>query len=494
MKTLASTTLVAVALLMPTMAFATSPLGVYAHKNSVDQSGIPNNQYTLVTFNNTKFNGGSYFNTGNSAWAPSAGLVYLSGQITITAGASGKNDAQFVAKIIKNGGQDVCAGIGIKGPTAGSAIVPVSCVDNAAAGDSYQIFLYASTDSSVTVSGNPALTWFSAATLPGSNGAYLTRNSVDQQNIPNNQFTLVGFNSAKFDVGGNAVTTTSSWNPPPGPVLLSGQVWLNPGTVDVNGSFVAKVVKNGTKDVCAGDGTHGSFTGTASIPFSCVDVAVPGDYYQVYVYASSNASSTINGHPAHTWFSMATLPSWGAAYAHKNYIDQIGVPNAQFTAVTFGSTRVNVGNYFTSDSMWAPSAGITMLSGQILLSSGALTSGGNFTAKIVKNGTTDVCAGLGTYGSTPGSAAIPFSCVDMANTGDRYQVLLYATTNGNGTVASHPALTWFSAASQPVSPTSSANSSSVNYDAQVQALLAQITALKQLLANLLAAKSQKASL
>lgn len=107
--------------------------------------------------------------------------------------------------------------------------------------------------------------------------------------------------------------------PPAGLVHFSGIVWLQAGAATSNGTFVAKVVKNstfdanlhqqvyvhGAYDIGAGIGSNGSLPGTAPIPFSVIDIASPGDYYNLVLYATSSGGNvTVNGHLAHTHMSV----------------------------------------------------------------------------------------------------------------------------------------------------------------------------------------------
>jgi len=145
--------------------------GFNVHKGGVSQTGIPHEQYTLITFSDARFNQGSIFNHSTGRVKPPAGLFMMMGQIWIQAGASGLYNPSFVAKIHKNG-NDLDAGIGPIGSVPGTAPIPFSLVDLANGDDEYDVRLYASgilnpdtTRQTLTVDGHPAHTWFSGVSL-----------------------------------------------------------------------------------------------------------------------------------------------------------------------------------------------------------------------------------------------------------------------------------------------------------------------------------------
>jgi hypothetical protein len=142
-------------------------IGFRAHKGGVDQPGVPNNLYTQITFGSVAFDTGPCFCVGRGVWSPPPGLVSLSSQVWIDAGAGGAN-AFCVAKIVKNGTVDVTAGIGIACDQPGTAVVGFACIDRCRPGDAYELHLYASAfdpDIGCTINGNPAHTWWCGVLL-----------------------------------------------------------------------------------------------------------------------------------------------------------------------------------------------------------------------------------------------------------------------------------------------------------------------------------------
>lgn len=146
--------------------------GFFAHKNFTAQTGMPTLAYTRVIFSATRFDIGSKFNTTNSKWTPSAGLVQLNAHVWWTAHASLCCNATFVIKIIKNStgicnGADVAAGVGtatVGFPT--TAVAHLSVVDYASGTDSYELCAYGTSDdggNDLQLDGNPAHTHFSGA-------------------------------------------------------------------------------------------------------------------------------------------------------------------------------------------------------------------------------------------------------------------------------------------------------------------------------------------
>lgn len=139
--------------------------GFYAHKNGVNQTGMPTAAYQKVTFGTEKFDVGGLFDTTNSRWTPPAGLVQLNTSLYWVAHAKATASPVFTVKIIKNGGADVAAGIGT--PVVGFpgiAIAHVSCVDQATGTDYYEVYAYATSDTpanDLAIDGNMAHTHFS---------------------------------------------------------------------------------------------------------------------------------------------------------------------------------------------------------------------------------------------------------------------------------------------------------------------------------------------
>lgn len=136
------------------------------------------------------------------------------------------------------------------------------------------------------------------------------KGGVEQPAVPNNAYTLVLFGATAFDDGPCFSLASGLWAPPPGLVTLNGQVWIDAGAGGPNANFVAKIFKNGAKDVVAGIGTLCSQPGVAVIPFACVDQCEEGDTYGLHLWASAldpAIGCTINGNPAHTWFSGAVI-------------------------------------------------------------------------------------------------------------------------------------------------------------------------------------------
>lgn len=140
---------------------------------SVAMSGVPSEQYTLMRFNRAALNTGSVFYTIGYMWKPPSGIVSLSGQVWLEAGAGGSN-ATFAAKVIKNaqadgsGGTDVIQGIGSPGVPLGTASIGFSGVDQASGADTYRLFVYATAIDPLvgsTINNNAAHTWFSGVVV-----------------------------------------------------------------------------------------------------------------------------------------------------------------------------------------------------------------------------------------------------------------------------------------------------------------------------------------
>lgn len=128
-------------------------------------------------------------------------------------------------------------------------------------------------------------------------------NSVDQAGIAAATYTKVTFGSEFFDLGSHFDTTNSRWTPPAGLVQLNGTILVGAGAQSA-GTYVAKIIKNGSADVAAGTGTAVvGLTTLAVCSVSCVDQANGTDYYELWFYGDSAGNLTIQHNPAHTHFS-----------------------------------------------------------------------------------------------------------------------------------------------------------------------------------------------
>lgn len=108
-------------------------------------------------------------------------------------------------------------------------------------------------------------------------------------------------------------------------------------------------------------------------------------------------------------------------YAHKNGTNQSGFADDVYSKITFGTARYNDGSYYsTADSRWTPPSGRVWLSAQWFVSSG-INTGSVSTIKIIKNGATDIAAGLASpthfVGGDTGVATV---CVADTCDGDDY--------------------------------------------------------------------------
>jgi hypothetical protein len=155
-----------------------------AHKNGVSQGGCPNLLYVPVTFSAVEFDNGCLFDTTNSWWKPPAGLVLLSANVWINAGAKyldnypgdGYSQCAKFHRSPDNGvtWEQVRANPGWNPAgypsTGGSTMCTVAMASGT---DLFQLRMYTTSQdggSSCVIDGNPAHTWFSGALLCPSDG------------------------------------------------------------------------------------------------------------------------------------------------------------------------------------------------------------------------------------------------------------------------------------------------------------------------------------
>lgn len=144
----------------------------------------------------------------------------------------------------------------------------------------------------------------------------------DFPNIPDEQYTTLLYDTLAFDEGACFNKATGEWCPDietPSLVSLGLQTWLDAGAGGQNAQFVSKVVKSNseatppyeTVDVIAPIGVLCAQPGVAIVGGSGIDLCKPGDRYKVILWANSATGptglDTVNGNPAHTWFSGAVI-------------------------------------------------------------------------------------------------------------------------------------------------------------------------------------------
>lgn len=126
------------------------------------------------------------------------------------------------------------------------------------------------------------------------------------------------------------------------------------------------------------------------------------------------------------------LLTGAAFYAHKNGVDQTGMTHNAYTKVTFGTEKFDIGGLFdTTNSRWTPPAGLVQLNVSLWWSAHAQsTSSPSFVLKIIKNGSADVFAGVGTAVSGyPGTAIAHVAGVDLATGTDYYEVFAFGISD-----------------------------------------------------------------
>ncbi len=136
----------------------------------------------------------------------------------------------------------------------------------------------------------------------------------------------------------------------------------------------------------------------------------------------------------------ASLAARASFSAHKNGVDQTGLPSNTFTKLTFGAEAWDVGGHFdVSASRWTPPAGKVRLSGGFYVASGGDASG-LVLACLYKNGS---LFKQFIFGASPAVQAGFFTALDDADGDDYYEFFCYAPAASTYTVSGHPANTHF---------------------------------------------------
>lgn len=149
----------------------------------------------------------------------------------------------------------------------------------------------------ITASASGVLTAVGATAV--AQGFRAHKNGTDQTGIANSTATKVTFGTEVFDDGSYYDTTNSRFTPPAGIISVSGNVYLTSGVT--SGSVGAVYVyKNGS--LLTQTPFVGSSANSATAAFTVVDDANGTDYYEVWVYAVSASTSTIDGGSASTYF------------------------------------------------------------------------------------------------------------------------------------------------------------------------------------------------
>lgn len=146
-------------------------------------------------------------------------------------------------------------------------------------------------------------------------------------------------------------------------------------------------------------------------------------------------------------FLIAQMAHADGFRVNKSFSDQTGFNANNYTLLAWPGETFDQGGRFLNNG-WTPSTSgegqkIVCFGGQIWVRQNGYGNPPNYVAKVIKNGSTDVIAGIGSYGTFAGSLVISISGCDLANEGDEYKIYMYAT-DLNAVVDGHPAHTWWS--------------------------------------------------
>lgn len=132
------------------------------------------------------------------------------------------------------------------------------------------------------------------------------------QSVPNNLYDFLRWTHYGMERDSHWNMQSQIWVPPAGFISFHAQVWLHGCAINGTAQYTLKMIKNGDPDlyVATGMGSPGGPSNTVPIQIKGSDLANGTDHYhlQVYATAANGVSSTIEGHPAHTFFGGAAWP------------------------------------------------------------------------------------------------------------------------------------------------------------------------------------------
>jgi hypothetical protein len=141
-------------------------VGFRASKGGTNQTGIPNQVYTKMSFGTEEYDQGARYDPAISRWTPPTGLVSLTASMVVN-GAIAVGGVAAVG-IYKNG---VSLKSGIDVASSGGIVTAQVSVDDIASGtDYYEAFAYVSTGGAAFIDGSAANTYFAGHRITGAQG------------------------------------------------------------------------------------------------------------------------------------------------------------------------------------------------------------------------------------------------------------------------------------------------------------------------------------
>lgn len=128
----------------------------------------------------------------------------------------------------------------------------------------------------------------------------VNKNTTDQTGVLPATFTKVTFSTAVINDESRFDTVNSRWSPPPGRIRLSASAYISVGAVD-QAQALGVIYKNGASYRYLSS-VSASGTGAITVGGTMVDIAVAGDYYELFVNVVGAGNKTISGSTQVTYF------------------------------------------------------------------------------------------------------------------------------------------------------------------------------------------------
>jgi Collagen triple helix repeat (20 copies) len=284
-----------------------------AHKNGVQQTGIPANIATKLSFGTEVYDVGGFYNPGTGRWTPPLGIVHIDGMVWFSAGVSGT--AQI--GVWKNG---VILARAVNTSPSSSDGVLVSVDDVANGTDYYEIFALVSGANAV-VNGTPELTFFSGHVPSGQQGVQGIQGPIGNTG-PQGQQGIQGVKGDKGDLGNTGpqgiqgIQGPTGATGPQGPTGDQG----NPGALWYQGVAAPTGATGSVGDFYLRISTGDVYNKTSTTTWALLG-NITGPRGLQGIQGPTGADSTVPGPRGSVWYDGAGAPSAGLGVNDDFYLN-----------------------------------------------------------------------------------------------------------------------------------------------------------------------------